>query len=101
MMNEFTEEEKTKIQNVVSVVENNIEEINRLNSRLFELREEFYRTFDENGIDEIFQEYDQKSGDDYGYATDEFDQVHIAAKNLGIGFSYEDYYLWQPSTATC
>lgn len=102
MMSEFTVEEKTKIQNVVGVVEDNIEEINRLNHRLFELREEFYRTFDENGIDEIFQEYDRRSVDNYrGYETDEFDQVLIAARNLGIGFSYEEYYLWQPSTASC
>lgn len=98
--NAFTESELVKVNNVRDWYHDNKPEITKLNSRLDELRREFERAFDENDLNGIFHDVDER--DDYSaWDTAEYRDVCNIAKSVGLGLSYEDYHLWEPSTSSC
>lgn len=97
---EILPEEKQALDKVFAFAADNSEEIKQLNERLSELRQGLRAVMSENEIDEVFTAIDERT-DYQAYDTAEFSQVEEIAQSLGMGFTYEDYYLWVPSTRSC
>lgn len=95
----FDASQTAAIQNVIGVYEANRAEITELNARLSELRSEFQAAFNKNELESIFCEVEE-NGEEV-YYTDEYNKLESVANELGLGFSYEGYFLWKPSTRSC
>lgn len=97
---EILPEEQQAIDNVLAFGAEKANEIKELNHRLSELRHGLREVFAENELDEVFVAIDERN-DYQAYDTEAFNQITELADSLGLGFSYEDYYLWEPSTRSC
>ena len=95
----FTPEETAAIDRLSAVYNEHKDEIVQLNQRQAELRRIFRNAFRENSIDEVFQSLDERDGE--AWDTPQYSDVDSMADSLGLGFSYEGYYLWTPSTQSC
>lgn len=97
---EILPEEKQALDKVFAFAADNAEEIEQLNERLSELRYGLREVFSNNYIDEVFDAIDERTGGQ-AYDIKEFFEIDEIAQSLGMGFSYEGYYLWEPSTRSC
>lgn len=97
---EFLPEETAAVNKVLEFVATHKDEIQQLNKRQSELQKLFRQTFNENNLEGIFNDVDERT--DYtAYDTKEYSDIEEAATKLGLGFSYEGFYLWTPSTRSC
>lgn len=100
MTDGISEENAQALQNVKDVHARHADELLKINQRLAILKREFVNAVEENDIGTVFYAIDEYT-DNCAYDTQEFSDMTQMAQDYGMGFSYEDYYLWQPSTRSC